>query len=92
MTQLDMGSRVSQSLCWPAGGQGRGLAGPGAGSGLLWAGWVGRLQNCDFVVSGVCSLVGEPCPEAKAGFLEGRASACLLVGGTVSWTSGQGCV
>ena len=44
-------------------------------------------------MSDVCPLVGEAGLGACAGFLEGVASACPLVGGTVSWPSGgQGCV
>ena len=42
---------------------------------------------------GVCPLVGEADPEASAGFLEGRAGAWPLLGGTESQSSrGQQCV
>ena len=75
LTQLDMGFGVSQSLCWPASGQGRGPAGSRVGSALLSAGWVRRLPDCGFLAFGVCPLVSEAGPEAGAGFLEGRARA-----------------
>lgn len=48
-----------------------------------------RLGNCNFLVSVVCPLVDEVGLEACAGFLDGVASACLLVVDTAgSWASG----
>ena len=86
LTQLGMGSGVSQSLCWPASRQGWGPADPRVGSGLLWVGWVCRLQDCDFLAFSVCPLVGEAGLEVTASFSEGRV-------GAGSWPSGgQGCV
>ena len=88
LTQLGMRFGVSQNLCWPASGQGRGPACPRVVSGLLLAGWVCRLWDCGFLASGICPLVGEAGLEASAGFLEGKASACPLVGGAGSWPAG----
>lgn len=45
------------------------------------------MWDCSFLASDVCPLVGEVVLEACAGFLVGRASACLLVGGAGSWSS-----
>ena len=54
---------------------------------------VPRLQDSGFLVSDVCSLLGKDGLGTVAGFLEGGAGACPLVGGSVSWASGgQGCV
>ena len=46
---------------------------PGQGLACWWVGWVCKLCVCGFLVSDVCSLVGEAGPDAKAGSLEGRA-------------------
>ena len=82
-----------EAFCWPASGQGQGAAGPRAGSGLLWVDWVCRLWDCGFLVPGVCPLVSEADPEASSGFLDGRAGAWPLLGGTASQpSSGQQCV
>lgn len=40
-------------------------------------------------LSGFCPLVGEAVTEDSAGFLEGRACACPLVGGAHSCPSGR---
>ena len=58
LTQMGMGSRVSQRLHLSASGQGQGPAGPRVGSGLLSADSVHRLLDCSFLVSGACPLVG----------------------------------
>lgn len=74
---------MSQSLFQPESGQGWGSTSPKAGSGLLWAVWVHGLQNCGSLASEFCLLVGnvgKVGPEAREDFLEGRASACPLVG------------
>ena len=52
-----------------------GPAGLSEGPGPLRAGWVCRLGDYGFLVSGVCPLVGEAGPEARAGFLQGRGRA-----------------
>ena len=88
LTQLGTGSGVSRSLCQPASGQGQGPAGTRVGSGLLWVGWVCRLQDHGSLESGVCPLGGETGLEASASFLEGGAGACPLVDGAGSWSSG----
>lgn len=43
-----------------------------------------RLQDSGFLVSDVCPLVGKDGLGTVAGFLEGGAGACSLVGGAVS--------
>ena len=63
-------------MCWPANGQGQDPAGPRAGSALL----TGRLQDCGFLQSCVCSLVGDAGPEASAGSLKGRVRAQGILG------------
>lgn len=62
-----MGSRVDQSLFWPASRHGQGLAGPRKGSGLLLAGCGGWWFSFIWClppkwVSG---------PETRTGFLKG---------------------
>ena len=47
-----------------------------------------RLQDCSFLASGVCPLVGGAGLEACAGFLVGGTDACPFVGGAGSWPSG----
>ena len=59
---------------------------------MLVAGCILRLQDCGFLASGVCPLVGEVGLEARTGFLEGKASAYSLVGGLRSWPSGRQCL
>ena len=84
LTQLGMVSVFSQSLCWPASGQGQGPAGPRARCGLL----MGRLWDCGFLETGVCPLVDEAGLKSRADSLEGRARAqgiLGLLGGPVSW-------
>ena len=46
----------------------------------VWAGWVRRLQDCGFLAFGVCHLMGEAGPEARADFLEGRAGLQEFLG------------
>lgn len=61
-----MGSGASQRLCWPGQSQAQLVSAKGLACyerpGGLW-------------FSIVCALVGEAGPEARAGFLEGRARA-----------------
>lgn len=45
-------------------------------------------KDCSFLASGVCPLVSMGDLEASTVFLERRASACPLEGGTGSWPSG----
>ena len=52
--------------------------------------WICRLLDHGFLASGVCLLVGEAGLEACAGFLDGRAIACSVVGRAESWSFGQG--
>ena len=51
----------------------RGPAGPRIGSGLLLVGSVPRLQDCSFLPSGICPLMGEAHLEPTADLLLGRA-------------------
>ena len=68
----------------PASWQDKGPAGSRVVSGLLWAGWVCGLQDYGFLTSVICPLVGDSDLEDNVGFLEGRASACPLLGGVES--------
>ena len=51
---------------------------------LVFADSVCRLQDCGFLASGVCPLMGEAGLEVCAGFLVGGARACPLMGGARS--------
>ena len=61
-----------------------GRARPSSSEGKVWP----ALQDCFFLASCFCTLVGEVGLEACAGFLVGGAGACPLVGGAGSWPSG----
>ena len=52
--------------------------------------WICRLLDHGFLASGVYLLVGKAGLEACAGFLDGRAIACSVVGGAESWSFEQG--
>lgn len=80
LTQLSMGFGVSLRLGQFASGQGQGPAGLIVGSWMLS---LGTQFSCVF-----CLPPGEAGLEMNTGFLDGRASACPLVGGTGSWASG----
>ena len=75
LTQLAAGPGVSGSLCWPASGRVLGTTGPRAGSGQLVSGEVCRLQDCGFLATAVCPLVGGAGREARVGSLVGGAGA-----------------
>lgn len=47
-----------------------------------------KLIDCGFFVPDVCPTVDEACLKASAGSLEGRATACPLVGRAESQLSG----
>ena len=73
LTQLVAGSRVSWSLCWPAGGQGQGPAGPNVGAGLLTWELGPQAAGLPLSCTGACLLVGEAGPAARAGLLVAEA-------------------
>lgn len=79
LTQLSMGIPVVLKLVLVCNCAPLCLACSRLGSGLLWAVWVPG-----FLVSDVCPQVGKDGLRTVAGFLEGGAGACSLMGGAVS--------
>ena len=91
LTQLDLGSGVSWSLCWTAVGQDQGPAGSRAGSDFLWA---GRSAGYGIVVVSAPWRVrllqrhGPASCRAGPGPRRFWNCSCALVNRAESWLSG----
>lgn len=66
---------MSQSFCWPGSGQGQGISGPRAASGLLMCGLGLQSAMCSCLVAGVHTLLDEAGPVVREGPLVRRAEA-----------------